>query len=269
MGPKRAERPHALLSIYTMPSPMPTPYTSSVSQSPSAQVGSANLSYPSLRPASSIRMNAHQVAQGFAPKSEQTFRYYQIQPSSSTPYRESGPAFPTAHTSINLPRPLPLPSSSSSQSSSPLFPSYPEIHNTALRTRRANAASVGAVEQEATDLLQSVSDAPSSSLSHKFGRSIRGVTTEGGEPLRSLILPSSLITKFVSIAEQNTRANIETCGMLMGTIDSDMLQVNHLLIPRQSATSDRCDTEDEEGIWRFMDSKGLVTLGWCHTHPQQ
>jgi STAM-binding protein len=227
-----------------MPSPFTTsPYTHSHTPQ-QASPSRHRIEYPTLRPASSIRMNSHQVSQGFAPRSEQTYQYYQIQ--SSLPREQ-----PLA------PRPLPIPS----PMQSPLSFNYPAISN-----RHSHGSSqpsqqyTNSIDQEAKRLLHT---------DHASKMSVRGATTEGGEPLRTLIIPSSLISTFVSIADKNTRANLETCGLLMGTMDSNMLQVHHLLIPKQSASSDRCDTEDEEGIWNFMESRGLVTLGWCHTHPQQ
>lgn len=195
-------------------------------------------------------MNEHQVSQGFAPRSEQTYQYYQIQPSPMSTAK--APAFPSPQPLGSAPRPSPPVSADRLP-----FP-YPTVSQQSTGARPASTS----VEGQARSLLQSSSQSTAPST-------IRGTTTEGGEPLRTLIIPASLLATFVSIAERNTRANVETCGLLMGTIDADMLQVNNLLIPKQTASSDRCDTEDEEGIWNFMESKGLVTLGWCHTHPQQ
>lgn len=230
------------------PSPS-KPFTHSHSRQV-ADASSPRIEYPTLRPASSIRMNSHQVSQGFAPRSEQTYKYYQIQ---ASPPRARGPSFPVAQTSLRA-------ASTASSLQSSLNFSYPTISS-----RESNRAAPlsSSIDQEARRLLGD------HQYAHTPTSSVRGSTTEGGEPLRTLIIPASLISTFVSIAERNTRINIETCGLLMGTMDANMLQVNHLLIPKQTATSDRCDTQDEEGIWNFMESRGLVTLGWCHTHPQQ
>ena len=45
-------------------------------------------------------------------------------------------------------------------------------------------------------------------------------TTEGGLPLRYLYLPDSLQKDFLCIAQTNTSKNIETCGILCGTLVS-------------------------------------------------
>jgi STAM-binding protein len=45
-------------------------------------------------------------------------------------------------------------------------------------------------------------------------------STERGEPLRKLLLPTGVHSRFLSIAESNTRNKIETCGILAGTLVS-------------------------------------------------
>jgi hypothetical protein len=43
-------------------------------------------------------------------------------------------------------------------------------------------------------------------------------STERGEPLRKLLLPKGVHSRFLSIADRNTRNKIETCGILAGTL---------------------------------------------------
>lgn len=43
-------------------------------------------------------------------------------------------------------------------------------------------------------------------------------STERGEPLRRLLLPKGIHSRFLSIADLNTRNKIETCGILAGTL---------------------------------------------------
>jgi len=43
----------------------------------------------------------------------------------------------------------------------------------------------------------------------------------------------------------------------------------YLVIPPQIATSDSCQTTDEEALFDFQDKHSLLTLGWIHTHPTQ
>lgn len=92
---------------------------------------------------------------------------------------------------------------------------------------------------------------------------------ENGTPLRTVFLPPTLRTHFLSIAEPNTRRNLETCGILCGTLISNALFVSKLLIPEQESTSDTCETVNESAIFDYCDSEDLMVLGWIHTHPTQ
>lgn len=40
--------------------------------------------------------------------------------------------------------------------------------------------------------------------------------------------------------------------------------MTHLMIPKQSGTSDSCTTMNEEEIFEFQDKQDLITLGWIH-----
>ena len=91
----------------------------------------------------------------------------------------------------------------------------------------------------------------------------------GSVGLRQVLVPSGLITNFESIAEPNTCSNIETCGFLSGTISGDQLKVTHLLIPKQSGTSDSCITNNEEEMDEYLEKCDLKILGTIHTHPSQ
>ncbi|KAI9244692.1 hypothetical protein BDA99DRAFT_294501 [Phascolomyces articulosus] len=93
--------------------------------------------------------------------------------------------------------------------------------------------------------------------------------TEGGMPLRYLYLPDSLQQDFLRIAHVNTSKNIETCGILCGTLKNNILRVTTMIIPRQSGTPDSCTTENEEELFDYQDSHELLTFGWIHTHPSQ
>ncbi|KAI9598170.1 hypothetical protein BDF19DRAFT_433736 [Syncephalis fuscata] len=92
---------------------------------------------------------------------------------------------------------------------------------------------------------------------------------EGGEPLRSLYLPQGIIKGFLQIAHRNTARNVETCGILCGILSRNAFRVTTLIIPKQSATSDTCQTEDEGSLFDELDKRDLMTLGWIHTHPTQ
>ncbi|CAG8922198.1 unnamed protein product [Penicillium salamii] len=92
---------------------------------------------------------------------------------------------------------------------------------------------------------------------------------ENGTPLRSVFLPGNLRSRFLSLAAANTNANLETCGILCGTLVSNALFISKLVIPEQTATSDTCETVNESALFDYCDSEDLMTLGWIHTHPTQ
>lgn len=92
---------------------------------------------------------------------------------------------------------------------------------------------------------------------------------ENGTPLRSIFLPQGLRLKFLSVAQANTRANLETCGILCGTLVSNALFISKLVIPEQESTSDTCETVNESDLFDYVDGEDLMVLGWIHTHPTQ
>jgi len=91
----------------------------------------------------------------------------------------------------------------------------------------------------------------------------------GSGGLRQISVPSMLMAKFMSIAEPNTTSNIETCGFLTGKLSQNQFKITHLLIPKQSGTSDSCVTSGEEAMFDYQERHDLITLGWIHTHPSQ
>lgn len=92
---------------------------------------------------------------------------------------------------------------------------------------------------------------------------------ENGSPLRTIFLPPDLRHRFLSLAESNTRANLETCGVLCGTLISNALFISKLVIPEQTSTSDTCETVNENLLFDYVDGEDLMVLGWIHTHPTQ
>ncbi|KAG8193409.1 hypothetical protein JTE90_009634 [Oedothorax gibbosus] len=87
--------------------------------------------------------------------------------------------------------------------------------------------------------------------------------------LRLVIVPSGGIDTFLDLAKQNTERNVEMCGILAGKMSHNQLMVTHLLLPKQTGTSDSCTTDNEEDIFLYQDKYDLITLGWIHTHPSQ
>ncbi|KAG9307173.1 hypothetical protein G9A89_017001 [Geosiphon pyriformis] len=93
--------------------------------------------------------------------------------------------------------------------------------------------------------------------------------TEGGEPLRGISVPLDIAKKFLRIASPNTKKNLETCGILAGTLSQNSFCITTLIIPKQTATSDTCTATNEEEFCEFQDENNLLMLGWIHTHPTQ
>lgn len=92
---------------------------------------------------------------------------------------------------------------------------------------------------------------------------------ENGQALRTVFLSPDLRTRFLAIAASNTRQNLETCGILCGTLISNALFVSKLVIPEQTSTSDTCETLNESALFEYCDAEDLMVLGWIHTHPTQ
>lgn len=92
---------------------------------------------------------------------------------------------------------------------------------------------------------------------------------ENGNPLRTVFLPPTLRNEFLRYAEPNTRQNLETCGMLCGTLISNALFISRVVIPEQESTSDTCETINESAFFDYCAAEDLMVLGWIHTHPTQ
>ncbi|XP_053678417.1 STAM-binding protein [Anopheles nili] len=86
---------------------------------------------------------------------------------------------------------------------------------------------------------------------------------------RSIVVPSNTMQKFLELAAANTAANLETCAILAGRFEDNGFSLTHVIFPKQSGTSDSCNTMNEEEIAVVQDQYNLITLGWIHTHPSQ
>ena len=120
-------------------------------------------------------------------------------------------------------------------------------------------------EKTTPEPLDSIMDGKSSS-SFTFRPS---AYLENGKPLRTVFLPPNLREKFLQLAASNTRNNLETCGMLCGTLISNALFISRLVIPEQESTSDTCETVNESAFFDYCAAEDLMVLGWIHTHPTQ
>jgi STAM-binding protein len=91
----------------------------------------------------------------------------------------------------------------------------------------------------------------------------------GPTTYQHLHIPVKMLEDFLRLASANTRKNLETCGVLAGTLKNRVFQITTLIIPKQESTSDSCETLDEGEIFEVQDRLSLFPLGWIHTHPSQ
>lgn len=87
--------------------------------------------------------------------------------------------------------------------------------------------------------------------------------------LRTVMIPSDIMNKFLMLAKKNTMSNVETCGLLAGELARNHFVITTLIIPKQQGTPDSCVMLNEEELFAYQDEKDLITIGWIHTHPTQ
>ncbi|XP_010551093.2 PREDICTED: LOW QUALITY PROTEIN: AMSH-like ubiquitin thioesterase 3 [Tarenaya hassleriana] len=64
-----------------------------------------------------------------------------------------------------------------------------------------------------------------------------------------LHVPVNLMEDFLRLARGNTERNLETCGVLAGSLKNRVFHITTLIIPKQESTSDSCQTLNEEEIF--------------------
>ncbi|KAK3160941.1 hypothetical protein QOZ80_1BG0068830 [Eleusine coracana subsp. coracana] len=96
-----------------------------------------------------------------------------------------------------------------------------------------------------------------------------GLATSDKGRFQKLHVPVALMECFLRVTEANTIKNLETCGILAGTLKKRTFYVTTLIIPKQKSTSDSCQATNEEEIFEVQDRGSLLSLGWIHTHPTQ
>lgn len=97
-----------------------------------------------------------------------------------------------------------------------------------------------------------------------FDRGLKPSSSLADGELRTVVVPKDTMSKFLNLAKLNTEKNIETCGILAGKLAQNRLTITHVIIPKQSGTSDSCNTRNEEEIFDIQDQQNLITLGWIH-----
>ncbi|KAK4479299.1 hypothetical protein RD792_014810 [Penstemon davidsonii] len=83
------------------------------------------------------------------------------------------------------------------------------------------------------------------------------------DPLE-LHIPTDLMDSFMKLAKSNTNKNLETCGILAGSLKNRKFHITALIIPKQESTSDSCQATNEEEIFEVQDKRSLFPLGWIH-----
>ncbi|KAF5941512.1 hypothetical protein HYC85_019154 [Camellia sinensis] len=91
----------------------------------------------------------------------------------------------------------------------------------------------------------------------------------GSNSYQHLHIPVKMMDDFLRLARENTAKNLETCGVLAGSLKNRVFHITTLIVPKQESTSDSCQTLNEEEIFDVQDKYSLFPLGWIHTHPSQ
>ncbi|KAK4429830.1 AMSH-like ubiquitin thioesterase 2 [Sesamum alatum] len=87
--------------------------------------------------------------------------------------------------------------------------------------------------------------------------------------LKDIHMSGCLMEDFLSAASENTKKNLETCGVLGAFLKDGTFYVTTLIIPKQEATSNSCQVVNEEEIYAIQNEESLFPIGWIHTHPSQ
>lgn len=98
-----------------------------------------------------------------------------------------------------------------------------------------------------------------------------GVVYKAKQELRDVYIAPAVMEEFMHFAKRSTRAGIESCGILAGTLSADdsSFTVTTLIIPKQKGEANTVEMLNEEEIFDFQFERGLLPLGWIHTHPTQ
>ncbi|CAA3031029.1 AMSH-like ubiquitin thioesterase 1 [Olea europaea subsp. europaea] len=68
----------------------------------------------------------------------------------------------------------------------------------------------------------------------------------------------------VMLAKSNTDKNLETCGVLAGSLRNRTFSITALIIPKQESTSNSCQTTNEEEIFEVQDKQSFsIGLDSC------
>eukprot|EP01018_Ginkgo_biloba_P023548 Gb_28140 [translate_table: standard] len=106
---------------------------------------------------------------------------------------------------------------------------------------------------------------PAKSSQYVMSRSMSPQFQKVGDLLcDSFSMSSNMMEDFLKLAKSNTEKNLETCGVLAGSLKKGTFYVTTLIIPKQESTSDSCQTMNEEEIYAVQEECSLLPLGWIH-----
>ncbi|KAF5344607.1 hypothetical protein D9758_013891 [Tetrapyrgos nigripes] len=214
-----------------------------------------HIQYPEL-------MSQHQQKQGYTPSLNSMFT-----PDSKTPYPTPGNSLMLDHRSNNLYSTdmLPHPSSSVPPPSMP-----PAHHHQPSQSQSQPRYREPSPNPPGQPSYASRPPPPIPPPPRREEQSSRAPSPpSSSSDLKTVLLPRESLNRFLTIAKVNTSRNRETCGLLLGRPEGKKFKVTTLLIPKQHATSDTCTMDEEELVLQFTEDRGLITLGWIHTHPTQ
>lgn len=139
-----------------------------------------------------------------------------------------------------------------------------ELHDETNIVRQPSAFPVLAEVQD----MVSLSSPEVSDNAYGYENLLQDELARSSSPLQ-LHISTAMMENFMRLAKSNTEKNLETCGILAGSLKNRKFFVTTLIIPKQEATSDSCQATNEEEIFDVQDKKSLFPLGWIHTHPSQ
>ncbi|WCJ21939.1 associated molecule with the SH3 domain of STAM 1 [Euphorbia peplus] len=141
-----------------------------------------------------------------------------------------------------------------------------ETVQTPIQTDLIRQPSPPAVLAEVQDLIPAMS-AQVAEAEHKMD--ISSPELIRSESPLELHISTTMMENFMKLAKSNTDRNLETCGILAGSLKNRKFYITALVIPKQESTSDSCQATNEEEIFEVQDKRSLFPLGWIHTHPTQ
>ena len=104
------------------------------------------------------------------------------------------------------------------------------------------------------------------------GRILRGQDVQRKPREKRVLLAKGLAAAFSRAAQANTVRNVETLGILGGTLESGSYMVKGIVLPPQRGASDSCgilyiECMDDPGLFSALESRQWMALGWIHSHP--